>query len=667
MTLAQDVKQNVDIVQVVEQYAPLQRAGRNFKALCPFHVEKTPSFYLFPEGQSWHCFGACGTGGDVFTFVMKKESLDFGGALRLLADRAGYALPDKERRDENKSVLERLIEANEAAAQYYHNALLDINAAQIARKYLTERSIDESTAKRFTLGFSPTGWSNLRSHLRARGYSDEELMAAGLVLEGEGGLRDRFHGRLMFPIRDPRGRVVGLGARSLPGLSDNPKYINSPQTPIFDKGGLLYALDRAKEGIQREGTVVIVEGYMDVIMAHQNGIDNVVASMGTAINEKQFHLLRGLTNNVALALDADAAGDAAALRGVVVAARSMDRKVAWRPEGRGYGTRLFFGDTVRVVALPAGKDPDDIIRGDPDLWRELVASGLPIVEHLLSTLPERYDLTQPRGQTEAIETVLTILDEVGDPTHGAATQAHYIQKLARLVRVPERDLQEGLNQRRQSRQRREKGQVKASQPALERTGVARAPFAREHMENHVLSILIQHPETKKMVMALQTEHFTVSDNREIFFAWQQAPSHEEFFLNVDPTLHDRLDELASASLPPIKYGDLQRLLEDSWMRLEEYRLRGLQGQLRMVIEEIEASLGANKMWLLPASPMTSLSVGPEVSTDNGPNFSPGHEYPLEGERLSDGSKALAKLGEQAIELDAKLMEIFRGRGLTAHV
>ena len=314
MNEVEEIKARLDIVDVVGQYVQLQKAGRSFKANCPFHSEKTPSFIVSPERQSWHCFGACGSGGDVFSFVMRREGIEFVEALRLLAARAGVALPEQRRSPEEDRQRERVHSANEAAARWYHELLVKNDMGEKAWEYVQGRGIDAPTAEAFLIGYSPPSWEATREHLRERGYSDAELLAASLLVEGEKGLHDRFRGRLMFPIRDARGRFAGFGARALDerttpdGGPPGPKYLNTAQTAVFDKGSMLYALDRAQDGIRREGQAVIVEGYMDVIAAHQRGFDNVVATMGTSLTERQVRLLKRQTRSIVLALDADAAG-----------------------------------------------------------------------------------------------------------------------------------------------------------------------------------------------------------------------------------------------------------------------------------------------------------------------------------------------------------------------
>jgi DNA primase len=298
MSVIDDVKQRLDVVQIVSEYVKLQKAGRNYKSACPFHSEKNPSFFVFPERQSWHCFGACGTGGDIFSFVMKKEGIDFAQALRLLANKAGVTLVAQatpQRQAQNKE-RERLFEINEATAEYYHHVLLNASVAETARNYVSRRGLSQETIKNFQLGFAPEGWDTLKQYLKGKGYVEAELLAAGLLVERDDKNNyDRFRNRLMFPIRNIQGNVLGFGGRA---LDDSlPKYLNSPQTPVFDKSSSLYGIDRAKTAIRQKDQAVIVEGYIDVLAAHQNGYNNVIASMGTAMTDKQLTILKGLTRN----------------------------------------------------------------------------------------------------------------------------------------------------------------------------------------------------------------------------------------------------------------------------------------------------------------------------------------------------------------------------------
>ncbi|HKB48636.1 MAG TPA: DNA primase, partial [Ktedonobacterales bacterium] len=333
-SLIERIKQQLDIVEEIGAVVPLKKSGKAFKGLCPFHGERTPSFYVFPESGTWKCFG-CQEGGDLFSFVEKQQGLEFRDALALLAERAGISLAmeggfgDGAGAEESADAAarKRLRALNEAAAIWFHHQLLQAAEAQYARAYLESRGVNGESLALWRLGYAPDG-DRLSAYLQAQGYNAEELVDAGLAREREanrgGGLYDYFRNRLIFPIRDGRGQTSAFGGRELGG--GHPKYLNTPQTPLFDKSATLYGLDLAREGIKRGNRVVIVEGYMDVILPHQHGFRNVVACIGSAITEKHIRQIKKLTRRVALALDPDAAGESAMVRGIAVAQEAFDRR-----------------------------------------------------------------------------------------------------------------------------------------------------------------------------------------------------------------------------------------------------------------------------------------------------------------------------------------------------
>lgn len=430
-----EIKERLDIVDVISGYVPLKKAGRNFKGLCPFHAEKTPSFIVFPDTGTWHCFGACNTGGDIFTFIMKKENVDFGEALRLLADKAGIVLETRRpEMTEAERRLDRLREIHAAAASFYHHLLVHSPRAQGAREYVERRGLSQETVERFELGYAPDEWDALLRYLTGKGYAPADLLEAGLIIEREGsaGYYDRFRHRLIIPIRDRRGRTIGFGARALDDTL--PKYLNSPQTPLFDKSAVLFGLDKAARGIRARGEAVIVEGYMDVLTAHQHGIDNVVASMGTALTETQLQQLAQLTSRFILALDADVAGDQATLRGLHLVRQTVGRRKVPRLTAQGtlqQETRLMVD--LRILTLPAGYDPDELIREDVTRWEELVRHAQPLVEYYLNQVIKGLDLDDPANKSKVVQEMKPILLELSDEVE----RYHYIQRLARKVRVDE--------------------------------------------------------------------------------------------------------------------------------------------------------------------------------------------------------------------------------------
>ena len=423
MTVVDDIKARLDIADMVSGYVTLQRSGANFKANCPFHQERTPSFYVFPDRQSWRCFGACATGGDVFSFVMRAESLEFRETLERLAQRAGVTLPRGRERVERKSAAD----INEAALSYFRR-LLDSRQGEAARAYLGRRSVSREAVDKFELGLSPADGQSLRNHLVQQGFEPPLLDQAGIARTGENGQqRDLFRGRLMFPIRNGQGDLGGFGARALD--DSQPKYLNSPRGPTFDKSRILYALYLARDAARKEG-IVIVEGYMDAIAAHEKGFANVVASMGTAITESQVAEIRRLTGDVTMALDADAAGQQATLRSLESSWRVIQSSVA----GRARGTTLFQRPEMadlKIAVMPEGQDPDDMIRRSPEDWRKLVENASPLVEYLLGALAKQSDPSTPQGK----EHIAGIIMPMIYAAPGGFQQDYYMRMLADALGV----------------------------------------------------------------------------------------------------------------------------------------------------------------------------------------------------------------------------------------
>ncbi len=582
MGIIDDIKQKTDIVQIISEYTKLQKSGRNYKALCPFHAEKNPSFFVFPERQSWHCFGACGTGGDVFSFIMKREGLDFGQALRLLASKTGISLTTTlghKKQTESKEK-ERLFEINEAAAEYYHHVLLDAASGEIASKYLKKREIVSETIKKFQLGYSPEGWENLKNYLKDRGYKETEILAAGLLVEKEEGTNyDRFRNRLIFPIKNVQGKVLGFGARALD--ESLPKYINSPQTAIFDKSSILYGIDRAKTAIRQNDLAIITEGYMDVITAHQYGWENVVASMGTAITDKQLAILKSLTTNLILALDADIAGVEAITRSGEVIDKALNVPA------------LFYGwvkyedarnAEVKIAVLPYGKDPDEVIKEDISLWQRLITNAKPMVDFIFEAVTNKVDLTSARDKTSVIDKLLPLLSEMKDPLR----QAHYVERLARLLNVEQRVLADTLRKYKIDEQKKTRDKHLNYPKLLPLNSYTSSP-----LEQFFLALLLQHPELKSKTVELSSDCFECSENRILFQKWQESDNIPSLKENLDSVLYEYLDSLLAKTLPPtLRENDtvLYETFNDCIVRLQEKRLRNLEIKKQELLA-IEAELG----------------------------------------------------------------------------
>lgn len=409
----EEIKRRLDVVEFIGEYLPLVRAGGpNMKARCPFHQEKTPSFYISKERQMWHCFG-CGEGGDVFSFIMKHEGLEFPEALKLLAERTGIQLPQWNPKERSERM--RLFEVVEFATKVFEKYLHDSSKAAHARAYLEKRGVSPAMRDAFRLGYAPEAWDTLITLAGQRGIGVPELIKAGLVLQSERGGYDRFRNRLIFPIRDVHGAVVGFTARTLTDDPNEPKYINTPQTPLYNKSAVLYGLDRARQAAKKADLAVVVEGNMDVISCHQAGFENTIAVSGTAFTREQLELIQRFTKRIAVAFDADAAGVRAAEKGIDLA--------------------IAEGLQVRVIQLPdgAGKDPDEAIKKDPAVWQRAVEQAMPVMDWFFAQAFHGADLEQPETKSAIGRMLLPRIARMPD----AIERTHWIQQLSKRLNVPE--------------------------------------------------------------------------------------------------------------------------------------------------------------------------------------------------------------------------------------
>ncbi len=415
----EEIKSRTDIVEFIQQYVRLEKSGINFRGLCPFHSEKTPSFFVSPPRQIWHCFGGCGEGGDVFKFVMKIEGLEFPEALKMLAQRAGVFL----RREDPKvrSERNRLYDLCEYAARIFQAALAKAPPAQ---NYLRERGLAEATIRDFRIGFAPRSWDFLCQNLTSRGFSRDEIEKAGLAIKSEDNASwyDRFRGRIVFPIADANGRVVGFGGRifvspsskfQVPSSATEAKYINTPQTLLYDKSRALYGFDKAKQEIRMKNSAVVVEGYMDCVMSHQAGVKNTIAVSGTALTTQQLTMLRRLCDTLASSFDTDEAGDSATRRSLALSAQ--------------------FGFARKIVAIPSGKDPADTVRESPDAWIHAVEHVKSVVAFYFEKAFARHDPATAEGKKSIAAMVLPYVSEIFDEIE----KAHWVSELARGLGIPE--------------------------------------------------------------------------------------------------------------------------------------------------------------------------------------------------------------------------------------
>ncbi|HEV8545029.1 MAG TPA: DNA primase [Candidatus Limnocylindrales bacterium] len=437
--VAAEVKNKLSVVDVVGESVQLKKAGTTYKGLCPFHGEKTPSFTVTPARDSWKCFG-CGEGGDIFSFVMKRDGLSFPEALKVLAGKAGVELDERTTREDARK--KRLRDVLESAIAFYHAVLTGSKTGAAALDYLRGRGFTDDSIAKHQLGWAPGGWDTLTRQLAAkRDIRADELVEVGLAQprqSGRGGVYDRFRERVIFPIRDANGSPVGLGGRVLASVAEDggdhgPKYLNSPATPLFDKSRTLYLIDKAKGPIRKSGQAVIVEGYTDALMAHQAGFDNVVASLGTALTPGQVGLLTRYAKKIALAYDVDAAGEKAGTFGATALEALIGQLAA-----ADTGVEL---DEVRVVRLPDGKDPDEVVREAPDRWREEVRTAQPIVDYLIDFHARQVDLKTPGGKARFIDAIAPTLRAIPNPVMRDA----YLQAIHTRSGIEERSILEVLH------------------------------------------------------------------------------------------------------------------------------------------------------------------------------------------------------------------------------
>ena len=569
--VAAEVKSRLSVVDVVGESVSLKKAGTTYKGLCPFHGEKTPSFVVTPQRESWHCFG-CGLGGDIFSFVMQRDGVPFPEALRTLATRAGVEIDERTKHeDAHKARLRQVLDHSIA---FYHAVLTASNAGKPALEYLHGRGFTDETIAAHQLGWAPGGWEQMTRALGAkRDVRADELLEVGLASPrqgGRGGVYDKFRSRVIFPIRDQNGHAVGLGGRLLEG--DGPKYLNSPATPLFDKSRTLYLIDKAKGPIRKAGQAVIVEGYTDALMAHQAGFENVVASLGTALTPGQVALLTRYTNRIALAYDVDPAGEKAGTLGVTSLAGLIAQLQADTS-----GVKL---EDVRVARLPDGKDPDEVVRATPSDWEAAIAKAKPLVEYLIDHHAGRYDLKTSSGRIGFVEAVMPALRGIADPLRldealGEVRRVSGVEDRV-LHQVLDRPARNPIGQGRSAGEgsgeaRITAGAVLASPDALPIRDILRAVTARE---SELLRLLLLVEASQPRVFdALALEQLPSTVARELYRAILelQAPdedgvrppfSWDALLLGLDPEIRALAHALVAVDRPRPELRELDGLLAD---------------------------------------------------------------------------------------------------------
>lgn len=550
----QQLKQSCDMERIVSGYLPLKKKGRYLVGLCPFHSEKSPSFYVYPQNQSFYCFG-CGAGGDVITFIRRIENLEYMEAVKLLADRCGLELPmDSDQSDARSMLKKRVLEINRESARFFHSCLMSEQGRQ-AYEYLISRGRDRKTIRHFGLGYAPAGWDGLLNHLRAKGFSDNDMLEANVVTKGKYGPHDRFSNRVIFPIIDLRGNVVAFGGRALD--DKGAKYLNSSDTPVFKKSKTLFALNFAKTS-KRPG-LILAEGYMDVIAIHQAGFDNAVATLGTALTEEQARLISQYAERVVLAYDSDGPGQAATKRAMNI----FDE----------------VGVKVSVLSMSGAKDPDEFIKKyGTERFAMLLDNSRNPVEFELSKLRTTYDTAQADGKVGYLKEACKLFAGIRNPVEREV----YITQTANELAISPQAIKaqiENLDKRESYRQRKQQradtniyiGRMAAAKDDLQRRTNLRYAMAEEG----VLFCLMKNPDSYPQVSSRLSEQDFVTDiNRQLYLALSQRLEQGQTVEMIDlssqlsPELMGRISAIMATA--PSQRCD-EQTLGDYIARLIEHR------------------------------------------------------------------------------------------------
>jgi len=567
-TEAQDIKSRLDIVEGVSKYVPeLQQSGANWKACCPFHAEKTPSFVVNSGKDLWYCYGACGTGGDSLSFIQKMESCSFDRALDIAAELAGverqrYTKANQQTNDEQQ----RLLAINESTSIFFQNELKTSNGTE-AREYLQARGISDESISNWELGFAPQDRRRLLDNLRAKGFSEAEIVSAGVASQYDNGIRILFSNRVIFPTRDSKGRLIGFGARAMG--DETPKYLNTPKTELYEKRNTLYGLSKAVTKIRQQKSdnrkAIVVEGYMDVIASHAAGLEETVASNGTAITAEQMNQLTRYSQRIIFALDADEAGAKAALRGV---ASIMESKPS------GFSNAGSPGNIEMMIAtLPAGEDPDSLIKTNIQQYKQIIDTAKPILDFLIdSVIDRRFNDSYEKKQ--AVESVLPYLAWTKDEL----LRTPALRRLARFADIEPDILRKRI------------GSIDASTPKIVRTNAKTSDTAqqvRPDGETELLALLLQRSSVRETGLSIEEDFFEQALNRAVFIAWKNNAEigsgdskrigHSDIDAASLIVIEDHASLLNNISCPEYDEKDLPKVVqgmkEEILRRREQARLR----------------------------------------------------------------------------------------------
>lgn len=531
----EEIKSRLDLVDIVKEYIQLEKVGSNMRALCPFHSEKTPSFFVSPARQSWRCFGGCNEGGDMFDFIMKIEGVDFKGALEILAKKAGVKL-DKQSYQE-RSEKEKFYELYELAVRFFEKQLQASKTGKRAMKYLLDRGISKESIKFWRLGYSPDSWHALSDFLISQGYKRKTIVKAGLAITKNDHSYDRFRGRIMFPIMNTASHPIAFGGRVFEGDEKTAKYLNSPQTLLYDKSRVLYGLDKAKMEIRKQDFCILVEGYTDVIMSYQAGCKNVISTSGTALTKKQLNILRRYTSNLYTAFDRDSAGTSATKKGIELA-REMDFD-------------------IKIISLPEGKDPADFVKEDPEKWKKAVAKAENIMDFYFEAALRGRDIADPKDKKSIAAELLPLIKRIPN----SIERSHWIKKLSDEIAVDEKAIADQLSKIK----RENTTNTTIEEPQLKTQKKTR----KELLEERILSIVAKQPQVIKKIKEINFSSSTEKIIQAIKTGKENDLKEQIDYFALKPVEADDFDKEIDTCLKEIKKENLKKQLQDIHWQIQK--------------------------------------------------------------------------------------------------
>ena len=564
MSIIDDIKTKADIVQIVSPYVTLQQSGKNLKGLCPFHSERTASFFISPERQTWRCFGACSDGGDVISFIMKIENKEFSETIQSLTETLGIDYKLNIQSDISKN--SELFEINELAANFFSN-LLESKEGNAGIEYLLARGLNIKTIKQFKLGLSPKQPTALIEYFESIKIPKSKLTEIGLASENQKGFRDFFSNRIMFPIQNPKNKIIGFGGRSLE--NNGPKYLNTAATPIFDKKSILYGYNHVGRLLPKNLPIIIVEGYMDAISAHQYGYNNVVATLGTSITKQHLTQLKKISKKIIQALDSDQAGQSATLR-------SLESTYSIFEEGY-LGQRKEI--ELHIASLPPNEDPDSLIRNNVKKWEAALNQSLPFIEFLINAIGTLFIINTSNDKTKVVEKLLPFIAH----TRNSFEQEKYFTSLAKKLDVKEQTLKVSMNNLVKPKTKPRNNTLQTDRVILKQTDIRSSYY----LEDYLTALLIQIPELKQQYLELDISQLTSIENKELLLFWEKSNCEITDLEIASNALKEHLQYIKSINLRGLSKTSSLPTFQVISRRLKEQHLRNTQELLLSSTNNLE--------------------------------------------------------------------------------